>query len=90
MTQARIAMGLWILLAVVVFNVTYDWQVRVSSHVFITAQLARVSRGEAPLTINDGFRPMVRQAAIDNSVWLVLIAAAGGGATVIAARRKNE
>jgi len=83
-------MALWILLAVVVFNVTYDWQVRVSSHAFIAAQLQRVNRGEAPLTINEGFRPMVRQAAIDNSLWLIVIAAAGVGATLAAARSKSH
>jgi len=83
-------MGLWILLAIVVFNVRYDWRTRVAGHEFVAAQLERVRVGQPPLTINDGFRPMVRQAAIDSSVWLVWIAGAGSGATVLASRRRGR
>ena len=38
------------------------------------------------LTINDGFRPMVRDAARHAAVWFAAIAAAGTVATAVAAR----
>jgi len=83
------AIGLWLLLAVVVFNVRFDWQARAANHAFVRAQLARQQRGEPLPTINEGFRPMVRQAALDSSVWLVLISA-GGSLAVVAVRDKNR
>ena len=83
---AAVAIGLWILLAIVVFNVTYDWQTRAAGHAFVQSQLARRQQGEPIISINDGFRPMVREAAANSAVWLVLIAAAGSGATLIVAR----
>jgi len=83
---ARWALGLWLALAVVVFNVTFDWQVRSANHAFVRSQLARQQQGQPTLTLNDGFRPMVGSAARRSAVWLVLIAAAGTGATLISAR----
>ena len=82
---AAVAIGLWILLAIVVFNVTYDWQTRAAGHAFVQSQLARRQQRQPTITVNEGFRPMVREAASDSVVWLVLIAAAGSGATLIAA-----
>jgi hypothetical protein len=34
-------MGLWLLLAVAVFCVSFDWQTRVAGHEFVKAQLLR-------------------------------------------------
>ena len=82
--QAKLAIGLWWLLAIVVFNVRFDWQTRVANHSFVASQLTRQKQGLPVLTINDGFRPMVRAAARDAAVWPVLIAAAGSVATAIA------
>ena len=82
------AIGLWLLLAVVVFNVRFDWQARAANHAFVRSQLARQQHGQPLPTINDGFRPMVRQAALDSSVWLVLISV-GGSLAVVAVRDKN-
>ena len=87
MRSAQLAMALWMLLAIVVFNVTFDWDTRMAGHAFIRQQLDRQQRGERAVTINDGFRPMVRHAAIDSSRWLVLIAASGAVLTFVAARR---
>ena len=83
---ARIALGLWILLAIVVFNVTFDWQVRTANHAFVRSQIVRHQQGQPTLTIAEGFRPMVRQAALDSSRWLVVIAVAGTGLTLVAAK----
>jgi hypothetical protein len=83
---ARLAIAAWWLLAIVVFNVRFDWQTRMANHTFVRSQLARQAQGLPVLTINDGFRPMVRAAARDAAVWLVLIAAAGSVATAVAAK----
>jgi hypothetical protein len=87
--SARWAIALWILLALVVFNVTFDWQVRAAAHTFVRSQIVRHQQGQPTLSIADGFRPMVRQAALDSSVWLVLIAAIGTGAVVAAGRGRT-
>jgi hypothetical protein len=82
----RIAIGLWLLLAIVVFNVKFDWDVRAANHAFVRSQIVRHQQGLPTLTINDGFRPMVRDAARDAAVWLAAIAAAGTAASAVAAR----
>ena len=83
------AIGLWLLLAVVVFNVRFDWQTRAANHAFVRSQLARLQQGQPPLTINEGFRPMVRQAALDSSLWLILISV-GGSVAVASVQGKSR
>ena len=70
-------MGLWFLLAIVVFNVKFDWDVRAANNRCVRSQIVRHQQGLPTLTINDAFRPMVRDAARDASVWLIAIAAFG-------------
>ena len=82
-------MALWLLLAIVVFSVTFDWETRAASRVFIGAQVVRHEQGLPTQSTNDGFRPMVRAAARHSAVWLLLIAAAGTAATTVAARSKK-
>ena len=84
---AKWAMGLWMLLAIAVFSVSFDWQTRVAGHEFVQAQLLRQRQGQPPVSINDGFRPMVRAAARQSGVWLVVIAAAGSAAVMAASQR---
>jgi len=79
-------MALWFVLAIVVFNVTFDWEVRAANHAFVRSQIVRHQQGLPTLTITDGFRPMVRAAARHAAVWLAAIAAAGTAATAVAAR----
>jgi hypothetical protein len=79
-------MGLWLLLAIVVFNVKFDWDVRAANRAFVRSQIARHQQGLPTLTINDGFRPVVRAAAQRAAVWLVVIAVAGCGAAAAARR----
>ena len=83
----RASIALWFVLALVVFNVTFDWESRLAGHAFVASQLACQSQGQPPLTINDNFRPMIRNAACNSAVWLVLIAAAGTAASLLAGRR---
>ena len=85
----KVAMALWFLLAIVVFNVSFDWNTRMAGHAFVAAQQAQRQRGLPLQTINDGFRPMVRQAALDAGRWLVLIASAGAVLTLVAGKRAH-
>ena len=87
--SARWAMGLWILLAIVVFNVRFDWQARMAGHAFVRSQIVRHAQGLPTVSINDGFRPMIRAAARQSAVWFVAIAAAGVAATAVAARAQK-
>lgn len=87
--SAKWAAGLWILLALVVFNVTFDWETRAAGHAFVTSQVARQQAGLPTISINDGFRPMVRAAARHSAVWLVGIAAVGIAATTVAGKQKK-
>lgn len=87
MTRPRLAMALWFLLAIVVFSVTFDWNTRMANRAFVSTQLARQRQGLPVQTINDGFRPMVRAAALDASKWLVLIAVTGAVMSFGAAKR---
>jgi hypothetical protein len=84
--SARWAMGLWLLLALVVFSVMFDWRTRTAARVFVQSQAARHRQWLPTLSINDGFRPMVRDAARQSAPWFVLIAAAGVAATIAASR----
>ncbi len=86
--QVKIAISLWLLLAVIVFNVRFDWQSRLAGHAFVQAQLMRQREGLPPISINNGFRPMVRDAARDAALWFVVIAAFG--AVSVAAVRPRE
>ena len=83
---ARWALGLWLVLAVVVFNVTFDRQVRLANYAFVASQLTLYRQGRPLPTINDGFRPHVRAAAGRSALWLVLISITGAVFTTVAAR----
>ena len=84
--QVRLAMGLWAALALIVFNVTFDWQTRMAGLEFAGAQLRRQAAGQPLPTINEGFRPLVRAAALRSSGWCGLLLAAGVLATAAASR----
>ena len=84
--SARWALGLWLLLAVVVFNVRFDWNTRMANYRFASAQIAAHQQGLPVQTINEGFRPMVRQSAVEAGRWLALIAAAGTVLTIGASK----
>jgi hypothetical protein len=84
--QVKLAIGLWILLAVAVFSVMFDWQTRVAGHQFVRAQIQRQQQGQPLPSINDGFVPRVREAAGRSAVWLVVIAVTGSAAALAAGR----
>ena len=87
MRARRVAILLWLVLASVVFNVRFDWMSRTAGLAFVRAQLAHQRRGEPIPTIEQGFRPLIRQAAADSAVWLVGIAVTGTALTLAASRR---
>jgi hypothetical protein len=87
---AKVALALWVMLALAVFSVRFDWQTRMAGHDFVLAQAQRRAQGAPLETIENGFRPMVRRAALEASVWLLVIAAGGAGAVVLAARREAK
>ena len=79
-------MALWFLLAVVVFNVRFDWQARMAGHAFVRSQIVRHQQGLPTLSINEAFRPLVSAAARDAAVWCGVIAVAGATLTAAASR----
>jgi hypothetical protein len=54
----------------------------------VQQQVARQHDGLPTVSINDGFRPMVRDAARGAAMWMVTIAVAGSAATTLAARAR--
>lgn len=89
MTQpVKLALALWAVLAIAVFNVTFDWQTRVSSFAFIEAQRTRDAQGLPIATLNDGFRPLVGAAAARASMSLLLVIAGGTSAIALSAKHK--
>lgn len=89
-SRARLAMALWAVFAFAVFNVTFDWQTRRAGLEFAGAQLRRHAAGQPVATINEGFRPMVRAAAVRSGGWLALILGTGAIATIVATRTSKE
>ena len=85
---AKFALALWAILALMVFCVTFDWQTRMAGFDFIRAQTQLRAQGAPLATIENGFRPMVRDAAVRSSLWPAAILAVGGGAVLLAARRE--
>lgn len=63
--------------ALIIWNVTFDYQLRAAGDVFVAEQLARHARGEAPVLIRDGFRPRVGPAALASSGLAGLVLAGG-------------
>jgi hypothetical protein len=86
---ARITLALWAVLAAIVFSVTFDFLTRTAAGEFMVAQAHRRIKG-APLdTIDNGFRPLVREAARRAAVLPALILVLGTGATLVAERHSR-
>ncbi len=85
--SVRLALGLWLAFAVVVWNVSFDRQTKTAGHAFLQAQISRDMRGLPVSTINEGFRPAVRAAAARSSAWSLAIFGTGVAATAWAARK---
>jgi hypothetical protein len=81
---ATIALALWATFAALVFSVIFDFHTRVAAVHFMAAQFERRMKGAPVETIEQGFRPLVRQAAWHSAPWPLLILALGTGATLAA------
>lgn len=90
----RLAIALWLGLAVVTWNVVFDRAVWLAAAAFTRDNVERHQRGEALPTIEAAYRPQVWQAALHASAWaagvLVLGAVAINAAGRLHASRPAE
>jgi hypothetical protein len=82
-------MALWAILALAVFADVFDWQTRQAGFAFVHAQQARRQQGRPLDTIDNGFRPLVRGAALEAAAWAAPILVAGIGGTLVTSRRAS-
>jgi len=86
MSVKRLAIALWLALTIVTWNIVFDREVWTAAEQFTQDNVARYERGEPVPTINDAYRPQIRVAARDASLWAGGVLAAGAVALVIAGR----
>ena len=82
----KLSLCLWTVLALAVFSIIFDTKTRVAGFDFIASQVARRAQGAPLAAIDHGFRPRVRAAAAESSVWLLVLLISGTGATLLAGR----
>lgn len=87
MSRASVCMALWAILALAVFADVFDWQTRQAGFAFVHSQQARRQQGLPLDTIDNGFRPLVRGAALDAAAWAVPILVTGIIGSSLVARR---
>ena len=63
--------------AFVIWNLSFDYQLRRAGDAFVADQLQRWQRGASVELIRDAFRPQVRRAAAVSSVASLAVLAAG-------------
>ena len=85
----KVSLALWAVLAVAVFSIIFDAKTRAAGFDFVRSQAARRAQGAPLETIDNGFRPRLRTAAAESSVWFFLVLVSGTGATLVAARRAS-
>ena len=76
---------LWLVFGVVTWNVVFDRRVAVAAVAFTREQTRQHQQGAPTVSIEDGFSPSVRTAAVDATAWaggftalgLILSAVAG-------------
>ena len=83
----KLSLALWAILALAVFSIIFDAKTRAAGFDFVRLQLERRAQGVPLDTIDHGFRPRLRTAAAESSVWFFLVLVSGTGATLVAARR---
>jgi hypothetical protein len=83
----KLSLALWAVLALAVFSISFDAKTRDAGFDFVRSQVARRAQGAPLETIDNGFRPRLRTAAAESSVWFFLVLVSGTGATLVAARR---
>jgi hypothetical protein len=73
---ARVAAALWIVLAVIVWNAVFDYQIVVAGRLYVHAAAAAAQAGSSYARVDDWMRP-----AIAKGLWL---ASAAAGTTLLA------
>jgi hypothetical protein len=73
---ARVAAALWIVLAVIVWNAVFDYQIVVAGRLYVHAAAAAAQAGSSYARVDDWMRP-----AIAKGLWL---ASAVAGTTLLA------
>jgi hypothetical protein len=65
----RIVLIIWAAFAFVTWNVVFDRQVYLAAVEFTQQQIERHQRGEPVRSIDEGFRPRLRDAALRATLW---------------------
>ncbi len=87
MIHRRVVIALWLVFAVVAWNVIFDRLVWTAATDFTRDQVVRYQAGTPVTSIHDGFSPRVRIAAWQASLWTLPIVVAGVAAVLISFRR---
>lgn len=88
--MARLALILWIVLAVVVWNVVFDQVITQAGRHYLAAAVVAAARGRPYLRMSDALRPAVRRAAADASLAAAATLAPGLAALLAARARAPQ
>jgi len=78
------------LAAFIVWNLTFDYQLRRAGDAFVAEQLSAWARQQPPSLIRDAFTPRVRLAALRSTAGAAVVLAVGVVATRRRARRAQR
>jgi len=85
--SVKIALVLWIVFGVVVWNVIFDYHVQAAAQLYVS-EATMAFRGQAPPVTMDGvMRPAIARGVRGASVWAGLIVVVGLAAVAYGARR---
>jgi hypothetical protein len=87
MIRRRVAIALWVVFAVVAWNVIFDRLVWTAATEFTRDQVLRHQAGQPVTSIHEGFSPRVRIAAMQASLWTLPIVVAGAASIYFSFRR---
>jgi hypothetical protein len=90
MSGKRLAIGLWLALAFVTWNVVFERQVSLASARFTRDNVERHLRGDEVPTLDAAYRPHVRVAAQSASLWAGGVLAAGAVTLGLAGRSRRR
>jgi len=71
------AVGLWLVLALVVWQMIFDDYTKMAAYRFATTQMQAHAQGQPVTSMAGGFRPMVTAAAWRAGAWAAGVALSG-------------
>ena len=89
MSEIRLALALWVVWALVVWNVVFDHVIVVAGRDYLTAATAAASRGGPYLRIDDWMQPAVSRGFREASASAAAILAVGIVSVRLAIRRTS-